>query len=109
MQITANITASMIIVWLVVGALAGWAVGAVVTRSKAGFGRWANLGIGLVGALIGGFIFDGLGIDFGKVDIQITLRDLVAALLGSLLFLGLVWWIKKRRQAKTAAQEVKVS
>jgi uncharacterized membrane protein YeaQ/YmgE (transglycosylase-associated protein family) len=45
-------TLSQVIVWLVVGALAGYFTGIVVKRTKEGFGHFTNLGIGLVGALI---------------------------------------------------------
>ena len=40
-------------IWIIVGALAGSLAGMVATRTKRGFGRWANLGTGLVGAVIG--------------------------------------------------------
>ena len=53
-----NITIDQLIVWLLVGALAGSIVGMLVKRTKKGFGHIINLGIGLVGALIGGFLFD---------------------------------------------------
>ena len=51
---------SQIIVWLIVGALAGSIAGMLVKRTREGFGPFTNLGIGLVGALIGGFIFKAL-------------------------------------------------
>ena len=38
-----------LIVWLIIGIIAGWLSGTLVT----GFGRWTNLGVGLVGAIIG--------------------------------------------------------
>ena len=37
--------------------LAGNLVGRLVTFKKEGLGRWTNLGVGMVGALIGGLIF----------------------------------------------------
>ena len=52
-----HITWEIVVVWLIVGALAGSLAGMVVKRSKEGFGRLANIGIGLVGALVGGFLF----------------------------------------------------
>ncbi len=52
-----KITIDQINVWLIVGALAGSITGKVVKRAKEGFGRFTNLGIGLIGALIGGSIF----------------------------------------------------
>jgi len=43
--------------WLIVGALAGSLAGVLVKRRKEGFGGLTNLGIGLVGALLGGALF----------------------------------------------------
>lgn len=88
---------SEIIVWLVVGALTGPVVGVLVKRSRDGFGRWRNLGIGLVGALIGGFLFKLLNIDLGLGSFAISLQDLIAAFLGALLFLLIIVFIQKKR------------
>ncbi len=57
----------------------------------------------MAGALIGGTLFRLFKIDLGLGEIAITLEDLVAAFIGSLLFLGVVWLI--RRQRKPGAQE----
>ncbi len=91
-----NVTVSQIIVWLIVGALAGSLTGVVVKRTKKGFGPFTNLGIGLVGALIGGSIFRAFNIDLGLGDLAISFQDLLAAFLGSLTFLLLVWLIQKK-------------
>jgi len=88
---------SEIIVWLVVGALTGPVIGMLVKRSRDGFGRWRNLGIGLVGALIGGFLFKLFHIDLGLGSFAISLQDLIAAFLGALLFLLIMAFILKKR------------
>ena len=49
-----------LIAWVVLGLLAGWIAGKL-TRGH-GFGCVGNVAIGLVGAVIGGFIFSALGI-----------------------------------------------
>jgi uncharacterized membrane protein YeaQ/YmgE (transglycosylase-associated protein family) len=46
--------------WLIVGFLAGWLAG-LLTRGR-GFGCLGNVAVGLVGAVIGGYLFDSLGI-----------------------------------------------
>ena len=91
-----NVTASQIIVWLIVGALAGSLTGVVVKGTKRGFGALANLGVGLMGALIGGSIIRAFNIDLGWGDLAISFQDLLAAFLGSLIFLWLVWFIHKK-------------
>jgi len=94
-----QITVSQIVVWIVVGAIAGALVGMAVKRSKAGFGRWANLGIGLVGALIGGGLFRVFNVDLGLGALSISLQDIIAAFLGSLIFLGAVRLARSSRGA----------
>lgn len=84
------VTFSQLIVWLVIGLLAGWLTGTVV-----GLGRWTGLGVGLVGALIGGVIFNLLGILPGLEAIAISLRDIVAAVVGSFIFLLILWIVRK--------------
>jgi uncharacterized membrane protein YeaQ/YmgE (transglycosylase-associated protein family) len=81
-----------IIVWLIVGGLAGTLAGRLVTFKKEGLGRWTNVGVGLVGALIGGGLFKVFHIDLGLGEIKITFEDLIAAFVGSLLFVVL-WWL----------------
>jgi uncharacterized membrane protein YeaQ/YmgE (transglycosylase-associated protein family) len=81
-----------IIVWLIVGGLAGTLAGRLVTFKKEGLGRWTNVGVGLVGALIGGGLFKVFHIDLGLGEIKITFEDLIAAFVGSLLFV-LLWWL----------------
>ena len=88
---------TQIIVWLIVGAIAGALAGLIVKRTKQGFGKFTNLGIGLVGAIIGGLLFRLLGIDLGLGAISVSLEDIVAALLGSIIFLILLRSLRKRR------------
>ena len=85
-------------VWLVIGALAGSLAGMLVRRTRAGFGPLSNLGLGLVGALIGGMLFNLLGIDLGLGRFSVSLEDLVSALVGSLLFLALLRLVRGGRR-----------
>jgi uncharacterized membrane protein YeaQ/YmgE (transglycosylase-associated protein family) len=91
-----EIQLTQIVTWLIVGAIAGSLAGTLVTRRRAGFGTFTNLGIGLVGALIGGFLFKVLGIHLGLGRVSVSLEDLAAALFGSLLFLFGVWVARRK-------------
>jgi uncharacterized membrane protein YeaQ/YmgE (transglycosylase-associated protein family) len=84
---------------VVVGGLAGNLVGRLVTFKKEGLGRWTNIGVGMVGALIGGLIFKVFHINLGLGDIKMTFEDLIAAFLGSLLFV-IVWWAVAKFRGK---------
>jgi uncharacterized membrane protein YeaQ/YmgE (transglycosylase-associated protein family) len=65
--------------------------GLIIVRERKGFGILRNLGVGLVGALVGGLVFRVLGIFPGLDKVAISLRDVVAALIGSLLVLAVIW------------------
>ena len=93
-----NLTVGQFIVWLVIGGLAGTLAGRLVTLKKEGLGRWTNLGVGMVGALIGGLILRIFKINLGLGEIKI--EDLIAAFLGSLLFVAIWWLVAKFRGRK---------
>jgi uncharacterized membrane protein YeaQ/YmgE (transglycosylase-associated protein family) len=89
------VTWAQIIVWLIVGLIGGTLAGVVVRWQREGFGWWTNLGIGLVGALVGGLIFRLFNILPGLDAISISMRDLASAVIGSFLFLIALWtWHK---------------
>ncbi len=71
-----------VIGWLIVGLIAGWLAGKV-SRGR-GFGCIANVLIGLVGAVLGGWIFSQLGIArFGLI------YSLAAATLGAVILVAI--------------------
>ncbi|BAM87595.1 transglycosylase associated protein, putative [Bradyrhizobium oligotrophicum S58] len=77
--------------WLVVGLVGGSLAGMLVKGRKAGFGLLANIGLGCVGAVIGGALFAMFGLFPGLDSIVISLRDVVAAFAGSLVVLAAIW------------------
>jgi uncharacterized membrane protein YeaQ/YmgE (transglycosylase-associated protein family) len=94
-----SISLAQLIVWLFVGGLAGALAGMVVTGKREGLGRWPGLAVGLVGALIGGALFRLFNLWPGLESVSISLRDIVAACIGSLIFLVILWIIKTRGTA----------
>jgi uncharacterized membrane protein YeaQ/YmgE (transglycosylase-associated protein family) len=71
-----------VIAWVIIGLLAGWLAGKV-SRGH-GFGCIANILIGLVGAVLGGWIFTQLGIvRFGFI------YSLAAATLGAVILVAI--------------------
>jgi uncharacterized membrane protein YeaQ/YmgE (transglycosylase-associated protein family) len=90
-----------IIVWLIVGALAGTLAGRLMTFSKRGFGFWTNIGVGMLGAVVGGFVFRLFHIDLGLATIKITFEDLISAFVGSLLCV-IIWRLIRRAAEKRA-------
>ena len=80
-----------LIVWLLVGLLSGSLAGLIVTWRRAGLGRLRNFGLGLAGALVGGFLFRLFDFLPSLDRIAISLRDVVAAFLGSLVVVAAFW------------------
>lgn len=80
----------MYILWfLIVGAVAGWLAGLITKGS--GYGLLGNIILGIVGAIVGGFIFRSLGW-FSKG----TLGTIFMALIGALIVLFLASLFRRR-------------
>lgn len=90
-------TVAQMIVWIVVGLIGGLA-SRLITWDREGFGSFRNLGLGLVGALIGGLLFRWFNLLPGLDKVSVSLREIVAAFAGSLLVLAAIWLY--RRYAK---------
>jgi uncharacterized membrane protein YeaQ/YmgE (transglycosylase-associated protein family) len=77
-----------VIGWLLVGLIAGWLAGKVA-RGR-GFGCIANVILGLVGAVLGGWIFTKLGIFGGGLIFSIAAATIGAVVLVAIgrLFAG---------------------
>ena len=74
---------------LVVGAVAGWLAGQMMKGR--GFGLVGNIVIGVIGAVLGRYLFGLLGISIGGG----LVGPIVQALVGALVLLGLVGFLKK--------------
>lgn len=95
-------TTSQLFVWVVVGLIGGSLAGRLITWKRGGFGLWPNLGLGLVGALIGGFLFRMFDWLPYLNTISISLRDIVSAVAGSLIVL-LALWVWRQVSARTGS------
>jgi uncharacterized membrane protein YeaQ/YmgE (transglycosylase-associated protein family) len=72
-----------IIVWLIVGGIAGWLAGLVVRG--AGFGVLGDIVVGVIGGIIGGFLLGGIfGVSGG------LLWTFVASFLGAVILIFIV-------------------
>jgi uncharacterized membrane protein YeaQ/YmgE (transglycosylase-associated protein family) len=78
-----------LIIWLIVGAAAGWLAGIVVKGG--GFGLLGNIGIGIFGSIVAGVIFPLLGIAF----IPGLIGNVVSAAIGAIILLLIVSWLKR--------------
>lgn len=67
-----------IIIFLIIGAVAGWLAGQLMKGS--GFGLVGNILMGVIGSVVGGFLFDVLDIGGGDLIWQI-----ISATVGAVL------------------------
>ncbi|GGA81096.1 membrane protein [Arenimonas soli] len=77
-----------LLVFLVIGALAGWLAGLVMKGR--GFGILINMVVGVLGAFFGGWLLPKLGISFGG-DIGVF----ITAFIGAVLLLAIISLIKR--------------
>jgi uncharacterized membrane protein YeaQ/YmgE (transglycosylase-associated protein family) len=84
----AIMTVTSLILFLVIGGVAGWAASQLM-RGR-GLGLVGNIVVGIVGAVLGGWVLGAAGIAFGGL-----IGSLVTAFLGAVLLLFLVSLIKK--------------
>ena len=77
-----------IILYLLIGAVAGWLAGLIMKGR--GFGIFGNMIVGIIGGFIGGFLFGVLG--FTSTSL---IGSLVTALVGAIVLLFIVGLIKK--------------
>ncbi|HEY2135188.1 MAG TPA: GlsB/YeaQ/YmgE family stress response membrane protein [Xanthobacteraceae bacterium] len=78
-----------LVVWLIVGAIAGWLAGQVVRGG--GFGLIGDIVVGIVGAFIAGLLLPRLGIILGSGIIG----AIIDAFIGAVILLVIVRLIKR--------------
>ncbi len=81
-----DITVQTIIIWLIVGGIAGWLAGLIVTGG--GFGLIGNIVVGIVGAIIAGWLLPRLGIAIGSGFIAAIINAVIGAVI-LLVIIGL--------------------
>jgi len=77
-----------IILYLIIGGLAGWLAGLIMKGR--GFGLFGNIIVGIIGGILGGFLFGLLGL--ASVGL---IGSLVTALVGAVVLLFIVGLFKK--------------
>jgi uncharacterized membrane protein YeaQ/YmgE (transglycosylase-associated protein family) len=74
-----------IIIWLVIGGIVGW-LASMVMRTDAQQGILLNIVVGIVGAFIGGLIFNHGNINTAPLN----LTSFLVSLVGAIILLGVV-------------------
>lgn len=77
-----------LLIFLALGAIAGWLAGLIMKGG--GFGLVVNIIVGIVGAIIGGWVFSFLGI-----STESLFGSMVTAVVGAIILLFIVGLINK--------------
>lgn len=84
-----QITLASLIIWILIGLIAGWLAGQVTKGS--GFGLVGNIVIGIIGAVLGGVLLGLLGVDPGGF-----VGEVIQAFLGALALLAIISAVRGR-------------
>ena len=83
-----EMTVEGLIIFLLVGAVAGWLAGQIVKGH--GFGLVGNIVVGIVGAFLAGWLLPGLGLGLSGI-----VGSIVYAAIGAIILLLLIGLIKR--------------
>jgi uncharacterized membrane protein YeaQ/YmgE (transglycosylase-associated protein family) len=83
------------IAWIIIGIIAGWLTGKLMRG--AGFGVLMDMIVGLVGALVGGFVSSHLG--FGATGQHGMIMSIVIAVIGAVILTFLLRLVTGNRTA----------
>ena len=77
-----------ILIWLIVGGVCGW-LASIIMRTDAQQGILLNVVVGIVGALLAGFIISPL-IGVGTINEGISIATFLVSLVGAIVLLAIV-------------------
>ncbi len=83
-----------LLIWILVGGIAGW-LASKIMKTDASMGVGANIVVGIVGALIGGWL---VGLTGGSADVMtgFNLASLFTALVGAVVLLAILKLFRKK-------------
>lgn len=86
-----------VIIWLVMGGLVGW-IASMIMGTDARQGIILNVVVGIVGALIGGWLIGPL-LGAGSINQGITVMSFVVSLIGAVILLAILKLIQRSTSA----------
>ena len=78
-----------ILIWLLVGAIAGWLAGTIVKGG--GFGLLGDIVVGIIGAFIGGWLMPRVGLHLGVGLVSV----IISATIGAVVLLLIIRLIRR--------------
>jgi uncharacterized membrane protein YeaQ/YmgE (transglycosylase-associated protein family) len=83
-----------LIAWIIVGGVAGW-LASIVMKTNASQGLLMDIGVGIVGGFIGGFVLNAIGVG-GEVS-GLNLVSVLVAFIGAVILLGILRFVRRAR------------
>ncbi len=80
-----------IILWVILGGVAGW-IASMIMKTDAEMGAIANIVVGIVGAVLGGFLLNLVGV---TGDTGFNFWTLLVAILGAVVLLFVVGAVRR--------------
>lgn len=84
-----DIPAQTLLIWAVVGVIAGWLAGTIVKGG--GFGLLGDIVVGIVGAFVGGWMLPRLGVHLGAGLVPV----IASATIGAVVLLLIIRLIRR--------------
>ena len=81
-----------ILVWIIIGGLAGWLASIAMSTNRSQ-GMLADIIVGIVGGLLGGWILTAIGV--GGAVTGLNIGSLLTAFIGAVILLGLLRVIRR--------------
>jgi len=80
-----------LIIWIILGGIAGW-IASIIMGRNAQMGIGANIVVGIIGALIGGFIMN----TFGQAGVTgFNFYSLIVAVIGAVVLLFILGLVRR--------------
>jgi uncharacterized membrane protein YeaQ/YmgE (transglycosylase-associated protein family) len=82
-----------IVIWLVIGGIVGW-LASIVMRRDGQQGVLLNVIVGIVGALLGGWLISPL-VGVGTINQGVSIGSILVSLIGAIILLAIVNLFKR--------------
>ena len=86
-----NIPVETLLIWAIVGAVAGWLAGVIVKGG--GFGLIGDIVVGIIGAFLGGWLLPRVGVHLGGMTPIVA--TIVSATIGAVVLLLILRLVRR--------------
>jgi uncharacterized membrane protein YeaQ/YmgE (transglycosylase-associated protein family) len=83
-----------VLIWLIVGGIVGW-LASIIMRTNAQQGIFLNIVVGIVGALIAGYVISPM-LGIATINQGISAATILVSLLGAVILLAIVNLFRRR-------------